>query len=224
MAASPAERGTVPLRWGLIGALSIVYLSLASVQAVLIRVVSYEAFEADGPSMEPTIVDSDRFVVDKSVYGLTIPFASAQLVHWADPVPGDVVVLRSPYDDVDIIKRVIGVPGDRIEIRSDVVYRNGEPIQVAEATACASDATQRCVEEAIGARRWVTMQDESTIEEDMPEVTVGQGTVFVLGDHRDRSNDSRNPRVGAVPVARVRGRVVLVYWSDRRGRAGTWIE
>ncbi len=203
--------------------LSAVYVSLSLVQALSIRVVSYEAFETSGPSMEPTLVDSDRFVVDKGSYGLTLPFATEQVAHWADPQPGDVVVLRSPADEVDIIKRVIGVAGDRIEIRNDVIYRNGSLIRVLGPSPCASSPEAQCTSERIGARSWTTTSFGESFES-MREVLVEPGTVFVLGDHRDRSNDSRNPRIGLVPVTRVRGRALLVYWSDAPGRAGTWIE
>jgi len=223
------ERRALPTRWGRIVLWSIPYLVVGLVQALSVRVLSIEAFDTDGPSMEPTLLDGDRFVVDKSAYGLTLPFSELASEHWADPQPGDVVVLRSPADHVDIVKRVIGVAGDRIEIRDDVVFRNGEAIQQRILGPCVPDAstedTTDCewVEEGIATQRWRTSRSLLSVPESMPELVVPEGAVFVLGDHRDRSNDSRNPRIGCVAVERIRGRALAIYWSEMAGRAGTWI-
>jgi signal peptidase I len=223
-AAAPAlDRPALPTRWGRIALFAVPFAALSLVQAVELRVVSFEAFETDGPSMEPTLLNGDRFLVDKGAYGLTLPLDEEAIDHWADPAPGDVVVLRSPADGVDIIKRVIGVAGDRIEIRDDVVYRNGEALSRGSPQPCTEadvsepeerDEDCELVEERIGDRRWRTMHSRTSPSESMPERVVPEGTVFVLGDHRDRSNDSRNPRIGFVDVRRVRGPAMFVYWSD----------
>jgi signal peptidase I len=225
-------RAAVPVRWGLVVVTSLAYLALGLVPALAIRVVSFEAFESAGPSMEPTLGDGDRFVLDKSAYGLTLPLAREQIVHWSDPAPGDVVVLRSPFDEIDIVKRVIGVAGDEIEIRDDVVLRNGEPLEVRVLGACPAGETGgeglgcEQVEERIGARTWRTSREPAgmRIVESMPRARVPDGHVFVLGDHRDRSNDSRNPRLGMIPVDRLRGRATAIYWSDSAEKSLTWIE
>ncbi|MBZ0116974.1 MAG: signal peptidase I [Sandaracinaceae bacterium] len=188
--------------------------------ALFIRIVLFEAFEIDGPSMEPTLLHGDRVVVAKYLYGLFLPFTNEALLTWGLPEAGDVVIVRSPADNIDIVKRVIGVPGDRIEIREDIVYRNGQPIRVREVGPCRSDEgiedPTSCMwaEEHIGLRSWNISYAGFNPPESYDAVTVPPGHVFVMGDHRDRSNDSRNPRVGMIPASRVKGRALAMYWSN----------
>lgn len=188
--------------------------------AIFIRVVVFEAFEIEGPSMEPTFVNGDRVIVAKYPFGLFLPFMNEAVASWGMPTPGDVVIVRSPADNVDIVKRVIGVPGDRIEIRDDVVYRNGEPIRMRELGPCreaeSSEDPGVCVwyEERIGERVYRTSTSLIEPTDSLSEREVPPGHVFVLGDHRDRSNDSRNPAVGMIPIGRVKGRADSIYWSS----------
>ena len=201
-------RAALPIRWGLIAALVLPYLALPVVGALAIRVFAFEAFEMDGPSMEPSVLAGDRFVVDKAVCGVFIPFADEALVSWAEPEVGDVFVIRSPFDRIDIVKRVVAVAGDTVEIRGDVVYLNGRALASGRARPCEA-AFDDCevVDEAWGERRWTTTRSSLSIPDDLPEVRVPEGHVFVLGDHRDRSNDSRNPQVGMIALAQLKGRV-----------------
>ncbi|HJL16074.1 MAG TPA: signal peptidase I [Sandaracinaceae bacterium LLY-WYZ-13_1] len=188
--------------------------------ALFIRIVLFEAFEIDGPSMEPTLLHGDRVVVAKFMYGLFLPFTEDAVLTWGTPEAGDVVIVHSPYDSIDIVKRVIGVPGDTVEIRDDVVYRNGEPLQEGAPTPCLTEDGQpregdcEWVEESIGEHEWHTSRSQLTVPDTLREREVPPGHIFVLGDHRDRSNDSRNPRVGMIPVSRVKGRAVAIYWSN----------
>jgi signal peptidase I len=188
--------------------------------AIFIRVVLFEAFEIEGPSMEPTFLNGDRVIVAKYPFGLFLPFTNEAVMSWGMPRPGDVVIVRSPADNVDIVKRVIGVPGDTIEIRDDVVYRNGEPIRTRELGPCREEESSEdpgvCVwyEERIGERVYRTSTSLIEPTESLSEREVPPGHVFVLGDHRDRSNDSRNPAVGMVPIGRVKGRADSIYWSS----------
>lgn len=188
--------------------------------ALFIRIVLFEAFEIDGPSMEPTLLNGDRVVVAKFLYGLFLPFTNDAVMTWGMPEPGDVVIVRSPFDNIDIVKRVIGVPGDVIEIRDDVVYRNDEPLQVGAPSPCLSEEGEtlepdcQWVEEHIGAETWHTSRSDLTVPDTIEPREVPAGHIFVLGDHRDRSNDSRNPRVGMIPISRVKGRALAIYWSN----------
>jgi signal peptidase I len=225
--------------------------------AIFIRVVLFEAFEIDGPSMMPTLLHGDRVVVAKFLYGLFIPFTNEALFTWGIPRAGDIVIVRSPRDNIDIVKRVIGVPGDRIEVRDDVcctphgnrlscepagaandnelapceepsvwmhdvVYRNGRPLVRRLAHNCRDangriDENSLCTEEGIGNHTWFTSRDPFPRREPRPEERVPPGHIYVLGDHRDHSNDSRNPEVGMIPASRVKGRALAIYWSNDDG-------
>jgi signal peptidase I len=195
--------------------------------AFFIRIVLFEAFEIDGPSMEPTLLNGDRVVVAKFLYGLSLPFMNEAVASWGMPSPGDVVIVQSPADEVAIVKRVIGVPGDRIEIREDVVYRNGEALPLRESEDCIEGETSEelldceVVPEHISERDWRTSRSPDRhlrMFEHMEAQVVPEGHVFVLGDHRDHSNDSRNPRVGMIPIGRVKGRALSLYWSRDAGQ------
>jgi len=184
--------------------------------AMVIRTCLFEPFEIEGPSMEPTLLNGDRVVVSKFSYGLFLPFAEGALLNWGVPSEGSVVIIKSPMDGVDIVKRVIGVPGDRIEIRDGRVRRNGEPMAANDVGPCQTgdgSRNSRCrwTQSKVGDHTFRTSAALPNF--DMDEVTIPEGHIFVLGDHRDASNDSRNPAVGAIPAERVKGRALAIYWS-----------
>lgn len=178
--------------------------------AIFIRVVLYEAFEMDGPSMAPGYQHGDRVYVAKFPFGLFLPFTDEAMITWGEPELGDVLIVHSPLDDIDIIKRVIGLPGDTIEIRDDVIVRNGVAVrrrELGQADEGAHDDAVRCVDETVEGRSWTILEHDYEVTETIEPVTVPEGHVYVLGDNRHRSNDSRNPRVGFIPIARIKGRV-----------------
>ncbi len=190
--------------------------------AVLIRIVLFEAFEIEGPSMEPTLLNGDRVVVAKFRYGLFLPFTREAVVTWGMPEVGSVVIVKSPEDNIDIVKRVVGLPGDVIEIREGHLYRNDEPMLHDELGAC-EDADDRhnpndgCewVRENVGEHTYRTSHAMGSPGTSIPPTEVPEGHVFILGDHRDRSNDSRF--FGPVPISRVKGQALLIYWSNDAG-------
>lgn len=191
--------------------------------AVVIRIVLFEAFEIEGPSMEPTLLHGDRVVVAKFFYGLFLPFTSHSALTWGTPEAGEVVIVKSPADEIDIVKRVVGVPGDTIAIRDDAIWRNGEPIPTEELGPCEHERSgeyrrpgAKCVRvrETLAGITYLTSRSPATPPANHPKVRVPEGHVYILGDHRDRSNDSRNPLIGPVEVDRVKGEALFVYWSD----------
>ncbi len=193
--------------------------------AIFIRIVLFEAFEIDGPSMEPTLLHGDRVVVAKCLYGLALPGIDEAVATWGEPDLGDVVIAVSPADDVAIVKRVVGVPGDLVEIRDHRIYRNGEAIPSRYVGPCENGSQRRyddtcgTFEEQLGDHvyRVHRSRDPFAHEPDQFPIRVPEGHVFVLGDHRDESNDSRNPLVGPIPVSRIRGRALFVYLSASAG-------
>ncbi|MFK7992451.1 MAG: signal peptidase I [Sandaracinaceae bacterium] len=204
------ERGAAPVSWKAIGLLAIpAMLVVAPTDALLMQAFGVEAYEADGPSMQPTLLHGDRFIVDRGAYGLRLPGVEGPLVSWSSPSPGEVLVIRSPMDGIDIVKRVVAVGGDEIEIRDDEVYVNGRSLTRQPYQTHGDDRT---AVESVGARVWSVTVSSLTPPHRFGPVTVGAGHVFVLGDHRDRSNDSRN--IGEIPFENIIGRAVGLYWSS----------
>ena len=183
---------------------------IAIVLAMCIRTGFAQAYVVEGPSMEPTLDDGQRVLVVKYPFGLTLPAAEEALVTWSEPEAGDVVIFGSPLDGTDLVKRVVGVPGDIIEIRDDAVFRNGQPLATGRVGDCRTPTGIACEwrEERLGEVAWQTRFDADALPETHPPQMVPPGHVFVLGDHRDRSNDSRF--FGTVPTTRLRGRVAFL--------------
>ncbi len=187
--------------------------------AVFIRIVLFEAFEIDGPSMEPTLQHGDRVVVAKMLYGLFLPKMNEAVLSWGEPHVGDVVIVNSPLDEVDIVKRVIGVAGDTIEIRDDRIIRNGEALPRRLVGACEDDMqkdfsdTCEVHEETIDDISYRISYNRYEPDQDAPEIVIPPGHIYVRGDHRDRSNDSTNTQIGPIPVERVKGKALVIYLS-----------
>lgn len=174
------------------------------------RCAGVEGFEAEGPAMQPTLCNEDRFFVERLTLGLHVPFTSIPIVRWGSPDLGDIVVVRAPADGITIVKRVIGVGDDTIEIRDDIVYRNGTALGVGT-RGVPGVPEQACRDESLGDARWSTLQNIASVPSNYPAVVIPEGHVYVLGDHRDRSNDSRF--FGTVPAANVVGRYLGTYWQ-----------
>jgi signal peptidase I len=185
--------------------------------AMVIRTCLFEAFEIEGPSMEPSLLNGDRVVVAKFLYGLFLPLRDHAEITWGEPDVGDVVIVKSPADGVDIVKRVIGVGGDRIDFEGEHVVRNGVRLPRIDQGPCrtgigAAHPACHVYASEVGGVKFLTSAARPTGAADA--VTVPPGRIYVLGDHRDSSNDSRNPAVGLIPVSRVKGRALSIYWSN----------
>jgi signal peptidase I len=157
-----------------------------------------EAFFVPSSSMSPTLKEQDYIVVPKFYYGLRLPFLSSAIATWAEPERGDVIVFKRVDDprtsenegERPLVKRVIAVGGDIVEVRDREVFVNG----VAQNEPFAA---------------W----GETSSEKDFRPRQVPQGSLFVLGDNREASQDSR---VWATPFVRtehVLGKAMYIYWS-----------
>jgi signal peptidase I len=170
---------------------------MALLLALFIRTFIVQAFKIPSGSMIPTLLIGDHILVNKLAYGIRIPFAEDYAVEFQRPKRGDVVVFIFPEDrSKDFIKRVIAVGGETVEIRAKKVYVNSKPIEDPHAHFEGNEFP------GAGA---LTNQDDYG-----PKI-VPENHVFVMGDNRDRSHDSRF--WGHVNLDDVRGKAFLIYWS-----------
>lgn len=174
MPSSPVEIGGKPLWREYVET-----VAGAVLLAVFIMTFVARSFTVDGPSMMPTLQTGERLLVDKITY------------RFRDPQRGEIIVFRYPADPSHhFIKRVIGVPGDRIEIRGGVVYVNGVALE----------------------ERYVSSPTYGRFTSGV----VPEGHFFVLGDNRINSQDSRSPLVGFVPKRLITGRALVRFWPINR--------
>lgn len=150
-------------------------------------------------SMKPTILEGDRIFVNKLAYDLKVPFTTWHVAEWADPQRGDVVILFAPDTGDRLVKRVVGLPGDTIEVRDHRLFVNGQPTAhqpLDPAIARQVDAEPRSAlsfaRESVGEASYpvMIMPGVSTLRS-FDKVTVPPGHYFVMGDNRDNSRDSR---------------------------------
>ncbi|HBT96280.1 MAG TPA: signal peptidase I [Desulfobulbaceae bacterium] len=171
-------------------------LVIAVIIALFIRAFVVQAFKIPSGSMLPTLQIGDHLLVNRFIYGIRLPFTGTLLIPVSEPKRDDVVVFRfPPSPDTDYIKRVIGLPGDTVEIRDKVVYINGE--KVADPHAHFTDG--------------MTPDITRGRRDEFGPVTVPPGHLFVMGDNRDNSYDSRF--WGFVPDKNVLGKAFILYWS-----------
>jgi len=165
----------------------------------IIRPFIVQAFKIPTGSMRPTLLEGDLILVSKFIYGAKVPFTKYRLPKLRDPQRGDVIVFIYPEDKKkDFIKRLVGLPGDTVEIRSGTVYINDKPL----------------LDPAFNKRYYYNRGD---LAKEREVVIVPEGGYFVLGDNSGSSKDSRY--WGFVPKENVLGKAIVIYWPPLRIRA-----
>lgn len=170
-------------------------------------------------SMNPTIIEGDRIFVNKLAYDLKFPFTTWHLATWSNPQRGDIVVFYSPYDGMRLVKRVVGLPGDTIELRNEQLIINGKAVDYAplsgEISGQLPDAEQQhslfATEQLLTHPHAVMAIPAVPAKRTFGPVRVSAGHYFMMGDNRDNSFDSRY--YGAVGRDRIVGKATDVVFS-----------
>jgi len=226
-------------------------LGTAVIIALIIRAFVFEAFKIPSGSMLPTLSIGDYIFVNKFVYGLRIPLTRRHFFRMDDPKRGDVIVFIYPEDESkDFIKRVMGVPGDRIRIEGENVWINGDLVKRQTLNISEFPGNKRKLivrngqekvipfvrgwkdfdffDELLGENEHI-VQYERFLERPTYDVVVPPAEYFVMGDNRDNSADSRE--WGFVPNGNIKGKAMFVWLSldkDHGGirwnEFGRWIE
>ena len=169
-------------------------------------------------SMKPSILEGELVFVNKLAYDLKVPFTTLHLSTWSNPVRGDVVVFYSPHDGTRLVKRVIGLPGDTVALRNNVLYLNGIPQQYSAADPAPfrrdlfEDASPVvAIEHLEACDHYVMSLPSRQALRNFGPFVVPPDQYFMLGDSRDNSADSRF--IGPVPRREIVGRVPRVILS-----------
>ena len=206
--------------------------------ALIVRTFLFQPFNIPAGSMIPTLLVGDHFFTSKYAYGYTrysFPFSPPLFsgrIFGSDPARGDVIVFRLPKDNsTDYVKRVVGLPGDRIQMKEGELHINGTPVK--RERVADFEESDPCGGGPSKVKRWRETLPEGASYETLDCVdrgfydntnvfTVPAGHLFVLGDNRDNSTDSRVlTSVGYIPLENVIGRVGMIFFSRDAGGDGT---
>lgn len=169
---------------------------IAVVLALIIRAFVIQAFKIPSGSMKETLLVGDHILVNKFIYGVRLPFLNKEIIPVSSPQRQDIVVFRYPVDpSKDFIKRVIGLPGDTVLIKDKKVYVNDQLLS----------------EPYVVHKDLRTLPAAASSRDNFGPIVVPPGRLFVMGDNRDESYDSRFWKF--VDMSELRGKAFIIYWS-----------
>jgi len=202
---------------------------IAVLIALTIRAFIIEPFRIPSGSMFPTLLIGDHLFVNKFIYGPKVPFSDMRLPGLREPERGDIIVFtvarrgndtfpadRHPeYSREEFVKRIVGLPGDRVEIQGSKVFINGVEMDVEPLSEAFTDPSGReldVLRVAVDSKQYKILDDPNAyFRAPRPVTTVEEGRYLVLGDNRDHSKDSRV--WGTVRKAEIKGPAFMLYWS-----------
>ena len=191
--------------------------SLAPVLGLVLLLRSFvvEPFQIPSQSMLPTLKVGDFILVSKSTYGIRLPVLRTKLVDISSPKRGDVMVFFPPHEDRYFIKRVVGLPGDKVQVLNGVLYINGEQMeQVLGPEEATSARSVVMTENLVGSQHLIQKRISPTRLSQSYTSMVPDGHYFMMGDNRDNSSDSRV--WGPVPEERIVGKAFArwMFWNN----------
>jgi signal peptidase I len=204
---------------------AVLQLAASILLFLVTRSLVVEMYKIPTPSMQRTLLVGDFLVVNKMVYGPELPFTHIKLPGLHQPRRGDVIVFKWPSDpSINFVKRVVGVPGDTLLMHNGVLQRNGLPLRETYVTHTSADADM-AVDEFRWQRDYLVKSARASgaywpSRNNWGPLVVPPRDLFVLGDNRDNSLDSRY--WGFVPDSLVRGQPMFVYYSYRPDSASNW--
>lgn len=186
---------------------------------LLVRSAIADWYGIPSGSMYPTLMIGDRILSDRLAYDFKLPFTDVVVKHLADPQRGDIVTFISPEDGLRLVKRIVGLPGDIVEMRGEELIVNGETASYAPAPLKTakqvepdySGAQFVFTENILGSQRAIIVMPERRALRSFGPVTVPEGQYLMLGDNRDASKDSRY--IGFVKRELITGQVKRVAFS-----------
>ncbi len=202
---------------------------IALLIAVVFRSLAFEPFHIPSGSMKGTLLVKDYIFVSKYAYGYSrysfpfgFPLFEGRILQPGKPERGDVVVFREPANPrIDFIKRVIGLPGESIQVQDGIVYINGTPVPRRRIDDFVDMENPNDIQtipryvETLPNGRNITVLDEKRYgnADNTPVFHIPEGHYFMMGDNRDRSRDSRFPDIGYVPEENLVGRAEIIFFS-----------
>ncbi|MFN0151050.1 MAG: signal peptidase I [bacterium] len=171
-------------------------LVISVLLALFIRTFVVQAFQIPSGSMEDTLLVGDFLLANKFLYGAKIPYTDVRFPAIRHPKSGDIIVFRAPHQDKDFIKRCVAVGGDTVELRDNKLFVNGEPVDEPH----------------------LAIKGRTPAVSNFGPLTVPQGYLFMLGDNRNNSQDSRF--WGPLDEKLIKGKAMVLYlsWDKERSR------